>query len=219
MKQIRNAIAALVVTAIMTGAAPVYAVTTPNFPICTNPQGQVISSFEDGVHGIVGSTATYTGSDRVYAVAEGQIAQCFCSSDGVGIQTNWWNASSLTEDQINDLKAAGWYYVANGNVWGLDSDPYVAQNTNYSCLPSQNGGGGGTGGPGDGRSDGRSSCPECTQAPRIGGGDILGLASEGEILGLASTGDAVKILAVFLYASVFFFLGYKLSGKKHSHRQ
>ena len=193
----------------------VYAVETPIFPICTNPQGQAISSYDFGTHGIVGSTSTYTGSDHVYAVAEGQVSQCFCSTNGQGIQTNWWKASSLSESQVNQLKSEGWYYVADGGIWGLDSDPYVAQNSTYSCLPGGTGGNGG--GPGDGLSDGRSSCPECTQAPR-GGGDVLGLSTDGQVLGLASTGDIVKIISVFVYAFTFFLIGMKLSQKKRSTR-
>ena len=197
----------------MVMATPVFAVATPNFPLCTNPQGDVIASYGSGTHGIVGSTSAYEGSDSVYAVSDSTNTQCFCSVNGAGIQTNWWKASSLSEEQVNQLKAEGWYYVPDGSVWGLDSDPYVAQNLTYSCLPKNDGGDhGGTGGS-DGRSDGRSSCPECTQAP-IGGGDILGISTDGQVLGLASTGDVLKILAVFGYALVFFFIGTRLSQKK-----
>jgi hypothetical protein len=194
-------------------AAPVFAVSAPNFPLCTNPQGSLKVSYANGVHGIVGSTATYEGSDTVYDVSDTTAMQCFCSVSGSGIQTNWWNAGSLSEEQIAQLKSEGWYYVANGGLWGLDSDPYMAQNLNYSCLSR----GGGTGGPGDGlsdgRSDGRSSCPTCTQGG-IGGGDVLGISTDGQVLGLASTGDMLKILALFGYSAIFFYIGVKLSHKK-----
>jgi hypothetical protein len=198
--------AAIITRALIT---PVYAVSAPNFPLCTNPQGTLKVSYANGTHGIVGSTATYEGKDSVYQVSDTTSMQCFCSVNGSGIQTNWWNASSLSEEQVNQLKAEGWYYVADGGLWGLDSDPFVAQNHTYSCLPQD----GGTGGPGDGKSDGRSSCPECTQAP-IGGGDVLGISTEGQVLGLASTGDLLKILAIFGYAAVFFLIGTKLSQKR-----
>lgn len=176
--------------------ASVYAVNAPNFPLCANPSGQVIVHYDNGTHGIAGSSGTYTGSDTVYNVGETQVTQCFCSTDGSGIQTNWWNASSLSEEQVAILKSQGWIYVPNGNLWGLSSDPYVAKNSTYSCLPT--GGGdpnGGGDGKSDGKSDGRSSCPECTQSP-IGGGDVLG-TSTGDVLGLAATGDTWMLYSVF----------------------
>lgn len=172
--------------------ASVFAIDAPSFPLCANPSGQVIVHYDTGTHGIVGSNGTYTGSDTVYNVGEVQVTQCFCSTDGSGIQTNWWNASSLSEEQISVLTTQGWVYVPTGNLWGLSESPYLAKNLTYSCLPT---GGGDPNGGGDGRSDGRSSCPECTQTP-IGGGDILG-ASTGDVLGLAATGDSWILYSVF----------------------
>lgn len=176
--------------------ASVYAINDPDFPLCANPSGQVLVHYDTGTHGIAGSSGTYSGSDTVYNVNDLQVMQCFCSTDGSGIQTNWWNASSLSEEQVNVLKSQGWIYVPTGNLWGLSESPYLAKNLTYSCLPT--GGGdpnGGGDGRSDGKSDGRSSCPECTQAP-IGGGDILG-ASTGDILGLAATGDSWMLYSVF----------------------
>jgi hypothetical protein len=50
----------------------------------------------------------------------------------------------------------------------------------------------------DGRSDGHSSCPECTQAPGGIGGGVLGATTEGQVLGastdFAATGTAVDDL-------------------------
>ena len=64
------------------------AVTVPQFPSCLNPQGSVIASYNSGVHGIVGSSGTFTGADKVYAVDEIRIVQCFCQDNGPDIQTN-----------------------------------------------------------------------------------------------------------------------------------
>jgi hypothetical protein len=213
MKRILPVLAVLLFVTV----SPAYAaVVTPSFPVCSAPAGNRIASFDSGIHGIVGSSATFSGSDRVYAVSDATFLQCFCSSSGEGIQSNWWNASALNEDQIKELQTSGWLYVPNGNVWGLQSGPFVVQNSSYSCLASPPGGIGGEGDHlSDHRSDNRSSCPECTQPPAIGG-SVLG-ESAGEVLGLADTGDIVKILSIFAYASVFFTIGMILSRKK-SHR-
>ena len=80
--------------------SPVFAISTPSFPSCANPQGVVRASYSEGVHGIVGSSATYTGSDAVYTLSDDTVTQCFCSVDGAGIQTNWWKASSLSSSSF-----------------------------------------------------------------------------------------------------------------------
>ncbi len=172
---------------------PAYAVVSPTFPACLNPQGDVTVSYADGVHGVPGDSTTYTGSDTVYTLDEATVTQCLCTVNGGGIQTNWWKISSLTEDQKDVLVNQGWIYIPDGSAWGLEAAPYLAQNLSYSCsAPSSNsGGGGGGGGGGDGRSDGLSSCPSCTQAPQVLA------ASTQAVLGLASTGNIVFILSVF----------------------
>lgn len=154
-----------------------YAIAEPDFPSCVNPQGQVIASYPTGTHGIAGNTDTFTGSDAVFRLNESQILQCFCSDTKEGIQTNWLSAQNLSQDEITSYEADGWVYIPNGSLWGLSSTPYLAKNLNYSCLPTGGGGGGSTAG--DGLSDGRASCPECTAPPAIGGGDVLGLAATG----------------------------------------
>lgn len=187
--------ASLVLLITLQAVRPAYAVDVPDFPACANPNGEVIAHYDEGTHGIAGSSGTYTGSDTVYRVSDVQTTQCFCSTDGNGIQTNWWNASSLTQDQVAILKADGWIYVPTGNLWGLTNDPYMAKNISYRCLPQ--GGGdpnGGGDGKSDGKSDGRSSCPECTQPPV--GGQVLG-TSTGDVLGLAATGDSWILYTVF----------------------
>jgi hypothetical protein len=189
----------------------VLAVNTPDFPNCIAPQGAVIANHPDGTHGIVGSTDTFTGSDAVYQFSSQTLTQCFCSDNGTGIQTNWWNGSSLTQEQINTLKSQGWFYVPNGNVWGLSDDPYMAQNSSYNCKsgPTNTTTGSNQGdGKSDGKSDGRSSCPQCTASPQI-------LAVEsGDVLGLASTGDIGLVYAVFGLAFVIFGIGSRMLRQK-----
>ena len=150
----------------------VKAQTPPSFPSCLNPQGTLKVSYEDGTHGIVGSTITYTGSDKVYSVSDVSLIQCFCADDGSGIQTNWWKVSSLTQAAIDSFKNLGWFFVPSGSVWGLDDEAYLAQNINYSCLGVVLG---------------------------TGGGDVLGLATTGNITliyALASVGSLALFLGI-----------------------
>lgn len=118
------------------------AVVLPGFPICSNPQGTLKVEYNDGTHGIVGDTSEYKGSDKVYTLSDSTLLQCFCAADGNGIQTNWWKVSDLTSEEIEILKRQGWYYVANGALWGLEETAYMAFNSSYSCKES-----GGVGGP------------------------------------------------------------------------
>lgn len=172
--------------------SPVFAVSVPSFPLCASPQGDVQVSYSEGVHGIVGSTASYTGKDTVYRLSETQVTQCFCAADGQGIQTNWWEASALLDEDVRILETQGWMYVPTGSVWGLSDKPYMAKNISYSCLPGQNGGG----------------SSSTTSNGTGGGGDIAG-ESTGDILGLAATGDTVLLIGIFL--SAFLTLAFSIS--------
>lgn len=154
---------------LLVSARPVFAVETPNFPACSNPEGTLIASYDSGVHGVVGGTS-YSGNDKVYKIDEDRLVQCLCTTDGKGIQTNWWRASSLNQEEIKILENEGWIYVPNGTVWGLEDSAYIAKNINYSCL-SDNGTGGGS-------SSSSSS-------------------SVGQVLGLAFTGNIKLIYSVF----------------------
>jgi hypothetical protein len=179
----------------------VLAVETPNFPACSNPQGTIIVSYNDGAHGIVGSTAHYSGSDKVYQLDTSTLQQCFCSADGQGIQTNWWKISSLEPEELQILKNEGWIYVPNGALWGLQETPYMAINSNYSCLGNSNNNGGtsgGSSGGSDGRSDGRSDglgcgSHDCSGNSNSSQGQVLGASTSilnptKGVLGLSSTG-------------------------------
>ena len=114
-------------------AFPVIAISVPNFPSCQSPTGTLKVSFNTGIHGIVGDSGQYVGSDSVYWVGDSNLIQCFCSTAGAGIQTNWWKQDSLSADQITTLKNLGWFYIPSGSLWGLDDAPYFAQNSNYNC--------------------------------------------------------------------------------------
>lgn len=169
----------------------VFAATPPNFPSCSAPQGSVIASYPSGTHGVPGNSSELTGSDTVYVVSEAATLQCFCSDNGSGIQTNWWKATGLTENEISVLTAQGWVYIPDGSVWGLDKAPYLALSAAYSCKQGGTGGGGG------------SSSNNNSSSSNIGGGQVLS-AETGEVLGLADTGNIVKIYAVFTAAFITF---------------
>jgi hypothetical protein len=103
--------------------------------------------------------------------------QCFCSIDGNGIQTNWWKVSSISQDQIEELKKQGWVFVGNGADWGLEQGPYLAKNQDYSCKSSGNTGGSSTTNNGT-------------------GGITLGTSAENnpQVLGLAATGTSKALV-------------------------
>lgn len=151
------------------------AATTPSFPVCANPQGEVISSYSNGIHGVAGDSKPYSGSDTVYRVSENNATQCLCASDGTGIQTNWWKVSELTQEEISVLTNQGWILIPDGSAWGLDQGQYLARNSNFSC-----GGSGGT-----------SSSSE----NKVGGASAESISSG--IFSLANTGNMVFILTVF----------------------
>lgn len=119
----------------------VLAVTTPSFPSCLNPQGSLKASYANGVHGIAGSSNTYTGQDTVYQINDSQVLQCFCDNTGAGIQTNWLKVSQLSDNDIQILENDGWILIPNGALWGLDPVAYLAKNVPFSCQGSNSGGG------------------------------------------------------------------------------
>ena len=172
---------------LLVSTTSVFAVSTPSFPACANPQGSLKVSYSEGVHGIVGSGATYTGKDTVYTLSDSTTTQCFCGADGNGIQTNWWKASSLTEAEINILKADGWHYVPTGSLWGLAVDPYLAKNISYSCNSSSS-------------SSGSVQGSSTTQDLDTGTGG-------GEVLGLAATGDSALVYGSFLLGTLLLIVG------------
>lgn len=171
--------------------APVFALDSPTFPVCSNAQGSVRVSYSTGTHGVAGKSETYTGSDTVYQMNSDTLVQCFCPESGSGgIQTDWWKVSHLSEEEIQDLINDGWIYIPNGALWGLSEDPYLAQNINYDCKPSTGTGGGGSGG--------------------VSG---AGVSSAGQVLGLAATGNITTILALIFAGLMSLAFGVYLRNK------
>jgi hypothetical protein len=174
---------AILLLSILFGIRPAYAVDIPSFPACSNPQGTIKSDFPSGTHGIVGSTATYTGSDKVYQIDSDKVKQCFCpSSGGSGIQTNWWKIPNLSDAEINIFKSQGWVYIPNGALWGLEEAPYLAINSDFSCGGSVN------------------SANATSDPGSSSGGSVLATAASkaGEVLGLASTGNNPLFYSIFI---------------------
>ena len=159
------------------------AVTVPSFPSCVNPQGALKVSYDSGSHGIIGMDGLRTGSDKVFKVSDyDQLLQCFCPENGNGIQTNWWEASKLSVDDIEYLKKEGWHYAPDGSEWGLSDRPYVAKNFDYNCKPSDNN-------------------PTPTPTPQTSVAGVLSLASTGNITfiyTLMLTGFVSLITGLFL---------------------
>ncbi|OGK26702.1 hypothetical protein A2954_06945 [Candidatus Roizmanbacteria bacterium RIFCSPLOWO2_01_FULL_37_12] len=165
--------------------------TPPEFPSCANPQGSIIANYSSGTHGVPGVVTTYQGVDTVYSVSENIVLQCLCTVDGEGIQTNWWKASSLTEEEIESFKSQGWNFIPDGSAWGLDPAYYLAKNVNYTCRST-----------GGGESSSSSSSSGVTTT------------SIGDVLGLAATGN-IKIIYGLIFAGFLSLVfGYLLKEKR-----
>ncbi len=158
--------------AITLAPAKALATSVPTFPACVSPSGELIASYNSGTFGIAGKSGSYSGKDNVYKISDQALTQCFCANDGTGIQTNWWKASQLTKEEINEFVAQGWILIPDGSVWGLTADPYLAKNSDYSC---QNGGG--SSGGGSSSSNGGSSSSNSNSDPSA----VLGLAATGNL--------------------------------------
>lgn len=169
----------------------------PSFPSCLNPQGEVTSSFSDGIHGIPGNTQSFSGNDIVYTVTPTTVLQCFCSPTGDGIQSDWWKVTDLTPEQIQTFVTAGWVFVPDGSVWGLDAAPYLVQNISFTCS-------GPSGGPPGNSSPGPSSS---SPSSSNGSSSSSSNGTVGEVLGLASTGNIVVIASWFALGFVLTAVG------------
>lgn len=177
---IRNIFFLLLASLMFTYPIKVNAIsTTPNFPSCLNPNGTVKVSYESGTHGVPGTSNSYAGKDTVYTLESGNYTQCLCTVNGDGIQTNWWKTSSITEDEINSLKAGDWVYIPDGSLWGLEKSPYMAKNQTYSCSSNSSSGG--------------------SSSSSNDSGSVQGISTRfGQVLGLATTGTLPTILNYFL---------------------
>lgn len=123
----------------------IYAVTYPKvthadqinivFPSCLNPGISADITYTSGTHGIAGDNATYSGSDNVYKLeANTRVLQCFCGSNGQGIQTNWIKVDAISQEQLQSLIRQGWVEIPFGTDWGLDNSAYLAKNDSYACI-------------------------------------------------------------------------------------
>ena len=195
----------LVLVIILTQTGEIFADEMPQFTSCINPQGNVQASYDSGVHGIVGNSGTFEGKDVVYTVSSNAQTQCFCASDGSGIQTNWVKVSGFSESEIKVLESQGWIYIPNGALWGLTNAPYLALNSDFSCKSS----GGSAGGSGAGTTGSSSSSSSSSNSGSGSGGSVLGSATGGigQVLGLASTGNTVFVIGTALTSGISLLTG------------
>jgi len=175
-----------VVTVVWLSPSSVKAVSTPSFPSCSNPTGELKANYASGLHGIPGKSAEHYGSDAVYSLNAEMLIQCFCPDSGsTGIKTDWWKISELSDSDRRILEKSGWEFVPNGSLWGLENEPYLAFNSDYTCKNT--GGGSNSGGGSSSNNDNGT-----------GGGNVLGsVTSLPQILGLADTSSEPQQLAVF----------------------
>jgi hypothetical protein len=138
----------VITSAFLFSTNSVAAINLPEFPSCAAPEGTLIADYKDGYHGVIGQSQAIFGSDRVYKLDDQRVLQCFCYPDDgsrFGIATVFWKfGQQLTSQDIDSLKNQGWFYIPSGSLWGLDTDPYVARNYEFTCRGDD--GDGGTGG-------------------------------------------------------------------------
>lgn len=178
----------------------------PSFPVCSTPQGLIKADYDSGIHGVPGDSTTYNGSDTVYHLSESTLTQCLCTTNGKGIQTNWWRISSLSFDEIETLEKLGWVYVPNGSEWGLDEVAYLANSSDYDCGIDED-----DEDNDDDDDDDDKNSNGSSNKRRIGGaGQVLAATSYlGDVLGLASTGNSMELISyVFLAATSIALLAY-----------
>jgi hypothetical protein len=168
----------LAVISVLTMAQIAHAATTPNFPTCIAPSGSVKANYDNGTHGIVGDTNTYTGKDTVYTISDNALTQCFCPGNGAGIQTNWVKAGIFSENDQKVLIAQGWIYIPTGKVWGLEDVAYLAKNESFSCRGT----------------DSKVAGASATNSHKNEAGNVLSLAS---------TGNFSFLLGTFILSIIF----------------
>ncbi len=205
---------------LMLSAANVFAVPLPSFTSCMNPSGQIVAQYATGLHGIAGMQPDVEGSDTVYRVSELTYTQCYCPVEGTaGIQTDWWNVKDLSQQDIDAYIQDGWIFVANGADWGLEADPFLAKNSEFTCgvactptptpTPSDD--------PGD-PTETPTPTPTATPTPTSGTGSSSNSSSDAvagasatnpqtQVQSLASTGNEPFIALLYGVGLVIFFTG------------
>lgn len=188
---------------ILTGVETANAATTPTFSSCVVPPSidSAIADYASGTHGIAGDLGTHTGSDTVYALSDRAVMQCFCQDNGTGIQTNWWNTKDLSLDEIKIAQNQGWMYIQSGSAWGLSNDPYLAQNTTFTCKGSTNS---------TSNNSSNSNSNNNSQSNNGSNGFVQGIASF-----LAATGTMVTLFIALILGISFSTFGFVL--KRNSH--
>lgn len=185
-KVIKSVISSLLVSSMLLIASSiVLAQDAPQFPVCSNPQGDVKESYNSGDHAIPGENSTRQGSDTVYSIGDGNYIQCFCAEDGSGIQTNWWRIPQLDQEQIETFIKLGWHFIPDGSDWGLEDVEYLAFNSVYSC----------------GEDHTVTPTPTSTTTSQDNENDDnegVGGVSDETGLVLAATGTSVRIMALFI---------------------
>ncbi len=159
-----------------------FAAEMPAFSTCVAPTGSIKANYESGIHGVPGDTNAYSGKDKVYKITDTYTLQCFCPDNGNGIQTDWVKAAAFSSDEIKIYTNQGYVYIPDGAAWGLDSAPYLAKNSGYSCKGNGSGG--------------SSPSSSSSSSSNVGGASASN-PSTGSVLGLASTGNSLFVLSVF----------------------
>lgn len=163
MKKINSLLILALLFGVIRFSANAYAQTSEvNFPLCPNVSAPLKVHYDSGTHWIIGRDTLLWGSDSVYRLAGGNFTQCFCPTQPSqdGIQTNWLEAKSLTSDQIDQYKKAGWIYVESGKDFDLAPSAYLAKNSNFQCSQSQGASLGQAGGQASLSTPSSPSCPD-----------------------------------------------------------
>lgn len=179
---------------------PAFAQTPPQ-ATCITPTGEKIVTYLEGIHGVAGNLNPFTGKDDVFNLGNDDALQCFCATDGTGVETIWWSSfQDLTQEEIDSLISQGWIFVPDGSLWGLATKPYLAKNTNFAC----------------------SQTTTTSSNPSQSSSDTSQSSTPGQVLGvstLAQTGGKGLIITLIYTAFSWLVLGLLLkllSFKKHS---
>ena len=132
IKFLLASVASLVFFALVsTASAEVF---PPDYLSCTEqtPPGDY-EHYDYGWHQIVGQGGLIEGADDVYTLSESNYLQCFCSVDDEGIESIWWEVSGLSQVEIDQYLAQGWY-LENGLQWNLVDTMYLVKNVEYVCA-------------------------------------------------------------------------------------
>lgn len=172
-KLIASLVMAPLFMALSATSASAYSV--PDFGTCLNPQVSASQENTGSNHGVVGYTnQAFSGTDKIYSLADGNVMQCLCTNDGKGYQTNWLKATNISESDRKVLESKGWEYFADAGSWGL-SGAYLAKTNTYECVA-------------------------CTPTPTTTPGPTATPTptAKGEVLGLAPTGNITFIYGLIV---------------------